>query len=75
LLSDDPRIASIEAFDTAIHRLREDKFTGFGEIMIITLTEFEKARDDSGLPDDVARYLLDGILEADRVAFQKHGRG
>ena len=75
LLSDDPRIAAIEAFDTAIHRLREDKFIGFGEFMIIARAEFEKARDDSGLPDDVAQYLLDGILEADRVAFQKYGRG
>ena len=75
LLSDDHRIAAICAFDSAIQRLREDKFHEFGSEMVFTRDEIEKARDDAGLPDDVAQYLFHGYREADAEARRLYPKG
>ena len=74
LLSDDPRLAAIEAFDSAIQQLREDRFQGFGKELVIMRHEYEKARDGSGLPDDVARHLLQKYQDWDEESWRLHGK-
>ncbi len=73
LISDNPYLAAIEKFDSSIQKLRENKFTKFGNEMIITLDEYEMARDDAKLPDDVAMHLINKFHEADVRAWKKHG--
>jgi hypothetical protein len=73
VLSDDPRLIAIEAFDDAMQKIREEKFQGFGSMMEITIHDYEKARDLSGLPDDVAQHLFQMYCEADDRASQNYG--
>jgi hypothetical protein len=73
LLSDDPKLVAIEAFDDAMQKLRESRFHGFGTEMVILREDYEKARDDAGLPDEVARHLFQKYCEADERAIQMYG--
>ena len=74
MVSDDPRLIAIEAFDSAIQQLREDNFQGFGKELIILQHEYEEARDNSGLPDDVASFLLQKYQDSDDKSWAMYGK-
>jgi hypothetical protein len=75
ILSNDPRIISLSRFTFLIHKLKEEKFTGFGEELAIYESEIETVRKDSGLPKDVADMILQTMMQRDHKMLKKYGEG
>ena len=66
MLSDDPKLVSIERFDSILDKLFEEAFEGFGKYIEIAPEKLEEAERESGLPHDVAAHIL-----RQRVAYRK----
>lgn len=73
VLSDDPRIQSIYAFDAELNRMRESKFSGFGKEMVYEECEIAAALMVSGLPREVGKYMLQVRIDANRRAWAEYG--
>jgi len=71
-LTKNPKVLALQKFTRAIARIREEHTHGFGQANFVTMQLLWQAASDSGLPNDVAEFLLQRYLSWETAMEQKY---
>ena len=71
-LTSDQKVLALQKFTRSLARIREEHTQGFGEATFIPIQLLWKSARDSGLPEDVAGFLLQKYVSWERAMEQKY---